>query len=563
MSEEKKNEQESLPKQEQEQAREKQLEEQEKIKNPESFEDLENKALAEKEEVAESYEQSKRAVVSLAQSEIITESQGPEKEQLVSEVKELEAEAIAKTETTEKKLEETAKIFKETNFDFNRPELKKTKFENASEKQQKKFDEKIRPEMQQAIGTVCGRAFNKRCQLPYCLIGSNCYVPNAETKKVTDDLDIVFDINDFDAVKEEFEKMATEGLIYMKEVNEETKEAKYLPGFKVSNLKNWEGEENGCRKINCYIKVKNKEGQDVLVEMEAFGQNGDENKKNAQGETIKNGIININLEETSVNRYHTKEGIEVIIAGKETAEKLYQANARNEAGLLDMKGHKIKNFLSFKYLQRQLNLENLEKGKYEEGEMPSQEEIIDKVIKSLDQEGYRTPVAEYGIKLVKQSWENYKQEDMEGPGLVNTLVEEIIEEKKLGLSVSEYKNQDPQYKEDVVERMTRMVQTDLKILSEYHVLESKLDKAISEKASEEEKKNASEELLQLAKKLRELENKYDAYSASIRNRKKNEQGEKILDAEDFSVSPAVTELSTKFIRPAIASLLHYKIELKN
>ena len=363
--------------------------------------------------------------------------------------------------------------------------------------------QKIEPGMQHALA-VCGQVF-KDCKYPWAMIGSNALVLEADTEKKGKDLDIIFADQDFDIIKDNFEKLVATG-----EVSE----------LKVTPMVNFKNEPNGCLKISGLIKTG-----ETSEEFEAFAQNIDPAK-------TPNGIINIGLDPHGVNIYEVPnldgDTTQVNFLDKNGVEELYLKNLTNEFGLYQLQRWQDKKFLNAKALQRLANLHNLGN---------TTEDILDKLSK-LKNPSPQITIASDNIKTI---WKEFKGLEISGPGLIKTLGSQA------GFKDDRYRS------EKVTDRVTEQSVTDMENISEY----KKLAEASYEVAYQAtDKEIIKQTIKQIADYQDRLIDMFGIYSGYQELADKNQE-------EDFCVYAALPHLIEHFILPVTRQLANYKISLED
>lgn len=443
------------------------------------------------------------------------------------------------TETEDKIEQETKESAIEhlPNYQTETNEAKMTKITEASEKIQKRFDEKISPEMKEAIATICGQVFNQG-KYPYALIGSNCYIPHTEhSEKIPDDLDVIFGIKDLGIdVKDIIEEKNPEG-------KTENKVIKYTDGaysrllklqeqglvknLSVEELRKFGQEKNGCIKIHCFIKAG--EG---WKEMEAFAQNMDD-EISRQGKN-KNGIINLGAESQDLEAVDVN-GIKANIGSEKTAEELYLKNTVNEFALYTLKGWENKGFLNAKALQRIFNVINLDNQKFEDS--------IDQMIEKIAQIDPPTTEAKKAQESLKELWLQFKALPEKGDGLVNHL----IESRQIEIPSDDEHEKKILSTEKAVDLITAETKKDMFDISDrYRSLEKAYQEYLNDPDKSAEKNQAIAAAIdQEIKSLLNTGLKYKRYINNVNSADKN----------DFCVYAAMPQLRNQFILPVITRLM--------
>ncbi len=455
-------------------------------------------------------------------------------------IEELTAETENKIdqETKESAIEHLPNYQTETN------EAKMTRMTEASEKIQKRFNEKISPEMKEAIAIICGQVFNQG-KYPYALIGSNCYIPHTEhSEKIPDDLDVIFGIKDLGIdIKDIVEEKNPEG-------RTKNKVAKYTDGaysrllklqeqglvkdLSVEELRKFGQEKNGCVKIHCFIKAG--EG---WKEMEAFAQNMDD-EINRQGKN-KNGIINLGAEPQDLEVVDIN-GVKANIGSEKTAEELYLKNTVNEFALYTLKGWENKGFLNAKALQRIFNVINLDNQKFEDS--------IDQMIEKIAQIDPPTTEAKKAQESLKELWLQFKGLPEKGNGLVNHL----MESHRIEIPSDNEHEKKILSTEKAVDLITAETKKDMiEISDRYQSLENKYQAYLNSPDRSPEKDQ--EIIAAIDQEVKNLSNtglKYKSYINNVNSADKN----------DFCVYAAMPQLRNQFILPVITKLMNNRKKLE-
>ncbi|PIT94843.1 hypothetical protein COT98_01935 [Candidatus Falkowbacteria bacterium CG10_big_fil_rev_8_21_14_0_10_39_9] len=393
----------------------------------------------------------------------------------------------------------------------------------ASEKIQKRFNDKISPDMKEAISTICSQVFNK-CQYPYALIGSNCYIPHTEhSEKIPDDLDVVFGIQDRDNVYVELQKMAADNQI---------------KDLSMEELQKFGKEKNGCFKIHCLIKTEN-----GYKEMEAFAQNmnsevmDNENKIN---DTKLNGIINLGAEKQTIEVVLVN-GAKVNIGSEKTAEELYLKNTANEFALYNLNGWDHKGSLNPKALQRIFNLINLDGQKFEDS--------IDLMIKNITRYKPVTDEARVAQESLQHLWAKFKTLEVnhrngeKKEGLVNHL----IKVNGIKFDTTDDRENKILSTEKAVDIITQKTKEDMVLMStnfeEYKKLLENKGSAPAELIT-----NIDNQILSLST----ISKEYKKYLSLVNKDDKN----------DFCVYAAIPQLRDHFILPILTKLNRDRMKLE-
>jgi hypothetical protein len=362
---------------------------------------------------------------------------------------------------------------------------------------------KIEPGMQHALN-VCGQVF-KDCKHPWCMIGSNALVLEADTGKKGKDLDVIFADQDFDIIENNFKKLEAAGQV---------------SGLKITPMVNFENKPNGCLKISGFIKTG-----ESSEEFEAFAQNIDPDKS-------PNGIINIGLDKHRVNIYQIPsldgQEVEVNFLDKKGVEELYLKNLSNEFGLYKINGWLDKKFLNAKALQRLANLHNLGN---------STEDILDKLDKL---EKHSQPVIA-AIDNIKTIWKEFKGLSKTGPGLVKSIGEEN------GFEDDRYRA------EKATDIFTEKSTTDMERVTKFHSGAKEAYEAAKLSGNRKRHEEAIKEITNFQDDLIEMMDMYIAYQELTDNSKE----------EDFCIYAALPHLIEHFMLPVSRQLSNYKIMLED
>jgi hypothetical protein len=466
----------------------------------------------------------------------------------IENVTKLHGTAQELTRITEKKIEQETKekaIEHLPNYLADTEEAKRVDIITASDRIQKRFEEKISPSMKEAVATVCSNVFNKN-KYPYALIGSNCYIPHTEySKKIPDDLDVVFGIKDLGIdLKDIAEEQGPDGRTTTKVMRysdgayaelAKMQEQGLIKNLGVEEQRRFGKEKNGCIKVHCFIKTS-----DGWKEMEAFAQNMHDEIAN-EGKK-KNGIINLGADQERLEVVDVN-GVKVNIGDEKLAEELYLKNIVNEFGLYNLNGWEKKGSINAKALQRIFNVINLDSQKFED----SIDQLIEKIgtIESPTEEAKDAQASLAGL------WNKFKSLKEKGPGLVNHL----MEKNDLKINAANDREQKILATEKAVDIITAETREDMKNMSDrYTRLEKNCREILDAAESSPEKyREAIEAIDQEVENLSAVGMKYKKYLHKVNSADKN----------DFCVYAAMPRLRNQFIRPLITRLMENRRDLKD
>ncbi len=407
----------------------------------------------------------------------------------------------------------------------NSKESEMTEIIPATEKIQKRFDEKITPRMKAAMALVCGNAFNKG-EYDWELVGSNCYIPHTEhSEKIPDDLDVIFSSQDVEMVHSELSKLKEQGLI---------------KDLSIDELKDAKGEK-GDIKIHCWIKGGDNE--DDWVEMEAFAQNMA--TEVSKGEASKS-LINLGLEKHKIEVVEAN-GVKINIGDEKTAEELYLKNITREFKLYDLKGWENRGYLNTKALQRIFNVVNLDSQETEE----SIQNLIDNISNLVPQ----TDETRETQATLNKLWNDFKKvkvdkdgKEINGTGLVNFLSE------RAGLEAPDDNDREKKTiaTEKGVDLISKETSSDMRGMSDRNKALIEKYQSVLEKGSAEEIKEMINDVNNEMVNLSNIESKYKLYLSMVNKNDKN----------DFCVYAALPRLTNQFVRPLARKALEMKKNLR-
>lgn len=524
---------------------------------PEILEEVAKEKVA---EVENAYQSGKKTIKELAQQALKFIAGGDSRlDKVKTDVNVLEGKAQKLAREAEEKIESESKIsaFEHLpNYDSKSPEAALVDLIPANEKVQERFDQKISPDMKEAIATVCGQVFNKG-KYPYALIGSNCYVPHTKySEKIPDDLDVVFGIKDLgidlnDITEDKIANTEASGAPGGKELKQKYKVEKYsdgayaelvklqeqglVKGLEVSKLKNLKNELNGCVKVHCFVKTAK-----GWKEMEAFAQNMHDEVVNQGKET--NGIINLGVEAQTIETVDI-DGVKANIGSEKTAEELYLKNTVNEFSLYDLNGWKNRGILNAKALQRIFNIINLDENDFEES--------IEKVIEKIGQLKPPTDEAREAQAAIQAIWSQFKKL----PGNGNGLVDHLMEKNGVGTEGRNEKESKILNTEKAVDIMTAETSRSMRVINDQYnyLAELYLDVESTEDASKSEIEITINEIKKGIDLSLSIGRRYKEYIQEINTEDKN----------DFCAYAALPRLRNYFIKPTVLKLLMFQKNLEH
>jgi len=488
-------------------------------------ETLELEAAETKHDVEQDYERGHQIVEHLAKQAInLSQVRDLELEDTKTEIRKSESIIKEITSDTENKIDQESQepsLEHLPNYLADSEEAKLVEMIPASAKVQERFNEKISPDMKEAIATVAGKVFNN-CKYPYALIGSNCYVPHTEySEKIPDDLDVIFGIKDKDEVYAELMKMQAEGSV--KELS-------------MTELHKFGKEKNGCFKIHCFIKTST-----GYKEMEAFAQHMQDEVVNEGKNT--NGVINLGVDQQAVEVVDVG-GVKVNIGNEKMAEELYLKNTINEFALYDLNGWENRGILNAKALQRIFNIINLDSQKFEDS--------IELMIENIGKIKPQTEQAKIAQESIKHLWEKFKSlPKTKDEGLVNHLMETNNIKLNDGMDNHEKKIISTEKAVDIITAETKADMTQMS--DNYDVLHGNCAAVLNNpKSSPEEINKAIDKIGTEVKSLRQIDLKYKNYLNQVNSADKN----------DFCVYAAMPQLINNFILPIVTRLMKQRRDLK-